>query len=439
MPDGPREIGLDQLDFAEIVRPGDQVMWTQGAGEPIEIVTALLEQRHSIGRFSVLLGASYVDLVRPEHSDVISFRSLGAVGTTRKLVAAGVADILPCHLSEVAMLFETGRLRADVVIVQLAEHPRTGELSFSSVNGYVSSAIKHARVVITEVNDKAPFTTSRFACERDDIDIVIRTSRDLVETPRRAPSTSDTQVADHVLEMIPDGATVQLGIGGIPQAVTEGLAARRDLSIHTGVIGDNVVDLIESGAVTNATKPFDQGITVTGGLIGTKRLFDFAHDNPALAVEPVSYTHSQRVLTQLPQLVAINSALEVDLSGQVGSEVAGSTYVGTIGGQLDFVRGGLASPGGRSIIALGSRTSSGRSRIVANLSSGVVTVPRADADVVITEWGIAELRGRSLSERVRALIAVAAPESRDDLERQAASAISGKASWSTSQHMVTSS
>ncbi len=421
----PVEVALDALDFPSLVRPGDQVLWTQGAGEPVTIVQSLLEQRHSIGPFSVLLGASYVDLVRPEHADVIQFRALGAVGTARSLVAAGAADVLPCHLSEIAGLLATGALRADVVIVQLAEHPVTGQLSFSSVHGYVGAALRHARVVVAEINERAPFTSTRHPCDAEQIDFVVRTSRDLVEAPGRTPSPVDKGIAEHVLGLIPDGATIQLGIGGIPRAVSAGLTNRRDLSMHTGVIGDEVIDLMESGALTNARKPLDRGVTVTGGLIGTNRLFDFAHHNPALAVEPVSYTHSHAVLTRLPNLISVNSALEVDLTGQVGSEVAGRSYVGTIGGQVDFVRGSLGSDGGRSIIALGSCTSSGHSRVVARLTSGVATVSRADADVVVTEWGVAELRGRTLRERVRAMVAIADPRFREQLEREAAAQVCG--------------
>lgn len=410
---------MASLDFAGIVRPGDHILWTQGAGEPLPLVRRLLEQRHQIGRFSVLLGASYVDLVRPEHADCISFSTLGAVGTTRRMVAAGHADVIPCHLSEAARLLGSADWRTDVVIVQLAQHPQTGDLSYSSVNGYVSAALPRARVVVAEINEHAPWTRSSTPIDAADIDIVVRTARPLIEVAAESPSALDEQIADHVVDLIPDGSTIQLGIGGIPRAVTSRLTQRDNLSMHTGVVGDAVIDLIESGALTNLTKPRDRGITVTGGLIGTRRLFEFCHLNPHVAVEPVGYTHAQAVLASLPNLTAINSALEVDLTGQVGSEVAGARYVGTIGGQADFVRGALAAQGGRSIIALRSTTSQGRSRIVPTLQSGVATISRADADVVITEWGQAQLRGRSLEDRMRAMIRIAHPEAREELARQA--------------------
>jgi acyl-CoA hydrolase len=419
MTDIPIETSLDTLDFASIVRPGDHVLWTQGAGEPVPLVERLLEQRHQIGHFSVLLGASYTDLVRPEHADCIAFTTMGAVGTTRRMVAAGAADVMPCHLSEAARMLRSGQWRTDVVIVQVAQHPQTGRLSYSSVNGYISAALAQARVVVAEVNQDAPWTTSRTPLHATEIDVVVRTARPLVETSTGASTQVDEQIAEHVVDLVSDGSTIQLGIGGVPRAVATRLTEHRRLSMHTGVMGDAVIDLIESGALTNESKTRDRGLTVTGGLVGTRRLFEYCHLNSAVAVEPVEYTHAHEVLSSLPYFTAINSALEVDLTGQVGSEVAGRAYVGTVGGQADFVRGAVSSSGGKSIIALASTTSRGTPRIVPVLKSGVVTISRADADVVVTEWGRAELRGRSLEQRMLAMIRIAHPDARDELRRRA--------------------
>jgi len=413
------DLTVDRVDFTELVRPGDTVLWTQGAGEPLPLIERLLDQRHEIGQFSVLLGSSFAHAVRPEHADCISFTALGAVGTSRAMCAAGVVDLLPCHLSDIPPLIAAGVLRVDVVITQLSQRARTGELSFSTVNGYVGSALPTARVVIAEVNDQAPWTYSRYPIDRQQIDVTVRTSRPLVQSASRPSSATDLRIAERVVDLVPDGSVVQLGIGAIPNAVATGLTRRRDIALHTGVIGDAIVDLIESGAVTNAHKPVDPGVSVTGGLIGTQRLFDFAHENLSLRVDPVTYTHDPELLRQLPRFTAINSALEVDLTGQVGAEVAGDAYVGIIGGQVDFARGALSADGGRSIIALPARTASSRSRIVARIESGVVTTARSDADLVVTEYGTAELRGRSIPDRVRRLIAIAHPDDREPLERQA--------------------
>ncbi|MEV7007325.1 acetyl-CoA hydrolase/transferase C-terminal domain-containing protein [Streptosporangium sp. NPDC051022] len=415
----PRTVALADLDFTRLVRPGDTVLWTQGVGEPLPLVERLLARRHDIGGFSVLYGgAGYADVVRPEHADVISFLTPGAVGGNRVLCAAGAADILPSHLSDIPKLITAGVLRVDVVIAQLSEDER-GTLSFGPAGGYVDTAIRSARTVVAEINDQAPWTHSRHPVDAGRLDVVVRTSRPLVEVTSRAPSATDTAIAENVVDLVADGATVQIGIGAVPNAVAGLLAGRRDLGLHSGVIGDAVVDLISSGAVTNALKPIDRGVSVTGGLIGTRRLFDFAHGNDRVRVEPVTHTHDPDVLRRLPRFTAINSALEVDLTGQVAAEVAGSSYVGTIGGQVDFVRGAFASEGGRSIIALPSRTASGRARIVSRIVSGVVTTARADADVIVTEYGVAELRGRSIAERTRRMIAIAHPDDRESLGEQA--------------------
>jgi acyl-CoA hydrolase len=215
--------------------------------------------------------------------------------------------------------------------------------------------------------------------------------------------------------LIADGSTLQFGVGKIPDAILSSLSHARDLGIHSGLINDAVVDLIECGAVTNRGKGLDPGVTVTNQLIGTQRLYRFAHQNKAIAVRPASYTHNQLVLSRINRLVAINSALQVALDGSVNSETLDGVAVGAIGGQLDFVRGANASPGGRAIIALPATASDGTSRIVARVET--VTTPRADVDAIVTEWGVAELRGCGLSERARRMIAIAAPEHRDELER----------------------
>lgn len=418
-------MALADLDLTRIVRPGDTVLWTQGVGEPVPVIERLLAQRHDIGGFSVLYGgAGYADVVRPEHADVISFRTLGAVGSNRVLCSAGVADILPCHLSDLPRLIDTGVLTVDVVIAQLARDAR-GDYSAGAASGYVATAARHARTVLAEVNDQAPWTHSVHPFDPRLVDVVVPTSRPLVEVPARPPTPLDDVIAGHVADLVDDGATVQLGIGGIPGAVARLLTGKRDLGVHSGVLGDAVIDLIASGAVTNARKPVDRGVSVTGALVGTRRLFDFADHNPLLRVEPVSHTHDPGVLSRLPRFTAINSALEVDLTGQVAAEVAGSAYVGTIGGQGDFVRGALCSAGGRSIIALPSRTAKGRARIVARIESGVVTTARADADLVVTEYGVARLRGRSIGERVRAMIDIAHPDDREELSRLAVERVAG--------------
>ena len=251
----------------------------------------------------------------------------------------------------------------------------------------------------------------------DDIDFLVESDRPLVELPPAAITDLDRTISGFAQAYIPDRATLQVGIGSVPEAVMSDLRSRRDLGIHSGMLGDSVVDLVEAGAISNAYKEVDPGISVTGALIGTRRLFDFCHRNKSVRMHPLSHTHNFAVLSQLSRFVSLNSAVEVDLTGQVNAESAGGQYVGAVGGQVDYVRAAAASPGGHSIIALPSTAQNGAvSRIVARLS-GPVTTARSDVDVIITEFGAANLQGKTLSQRTRTLIEIAHPAHRESLDR----------------------
>jgi acyl-CoA hydrolase len=400
-------------------------MWTQGAGEPLGLISTLLEQRHRIGPFNVFVGAGYADTLRLEHTDLVTIYGMGAVGSNRAICKAGKMRIVPCHLSDLPRLLSNGTLKVDVVLMQVSAEDDTGTHSVGGVNGYVQYALSRARIAVAEINEKAPWTPSSDRIDLSRFDLTVRTNRALVEVTDQLPSATDLAIGANISGFVDDGAILQVGIGSVPRALLAQLGDRRHLGLHSGVVGDALVELTKRGVLDNSTKTEHMGKSVVGALIGTQHLYDFAHRNEHILVEPVSKTHDHGVLRRLRKLVAINSAIEVDLTGQVGSEVAGNSYVGTIGGQVDFVRGALAAPGGRSIIGMASRTGKGTARVVPRLASGVVTVPRSDADVVVTEFGIAELRGRSIAQRVQAMIAIAHPEDRDALARSARDVIAG--------------
>lgn len=414
-----------EIDFTKLIKAGDTVIWTQGAGEPLTLVEKLLAQRHSIGRFNIFLGASYSGLVRPEHADSITFIGLGGVGHNRTLCKAGLMQIIPCHLSELSRLLTDGSIPIDVVFMQLSSANEAGRMSLGAVNGYVQAAIMRARVVVGEVNTCAPWTHSREPLDHDRFDFLVDTSRPLIEVSEKAPSHTDRTIANNIAQLIEDESVLQIGIGTIPNAVLSALAGHKNLGLHTGVVGDGIIDLIEAGVINNSKKPIDSGQSVTGGLVGTKRIYDFANRNSQITIEPVTYTHNSHVLSQLDRFVAVNSAIEVDVTGQVGAEIAGQHYVGTIGGQIDFARGAQNAARGRSIIGLPARTDSGKSKIVSKMRSGVVTTPRADADFVVTEYGTAALRGKSIAERVRQMIAIAHEDDREALYREARESVIG--------------
>ncbi|MGH3358330.1 MAG: acetyl-CoA hydrolase/transferase family protein, partial [Nocardioidaceae bacterium] len=243
-------------------------------------------------------------------------------------------------------------------------------------------------------------------------------SRPLPELARPGVGSVEAAIAEHAAGLVTDRSVLQLGIGKVPEAVAARLGGHRDLGIHSGFLGEWAMELVESGAVTNAYKPIDRGVTVGGTLMGSRRLYRWAHDNAALAMRDVRHTHAADVLARFDTFVSVNGAIEVDLSGQVNAEVIGDRYVGAVGGQVDYVRAGAAAPRGWSVIALPAATArSGRSRIVPRLASAVVTTARSDVDVVVTEYGAAHLRGQPLAERARRMIAIAAPAFRDELSR----------------------
>ncbi len=402
------------LDLREFVHPGDVVVWGQACAEPVTLVEQVLAQRAALGGITCFVGIPAADTVRPEHADHIRFVSYCGTGTNRALAAAGVLDIYPGHYSSLPGLLTHGALAADVVLVQCSPPDENGHYSLGIADDYYSAAIDSARVVIAECNDQVPFTYGQRVLTDEDLTVIIRTSRAPAEHALAAADDTARRIADTVADLVDNGSTLQFGIGAIPDAVLTALTGKRDLGIHSGLLSDSAVGLIEAGAVTNSRKTSDRGVSIGGLLLGTRRLFDFADRNPAIGLRSTAYTHDPRVLAGQYTLVAINSAIEVDLTGQCNTEVAGGRYVGAVGGGVDFLRGAARSAGGVPIVALPS-TAGSRSRIVAALS-GPVGTSRADAGVYVTEFGIADLRGRTLSERQAAMLAIAHPDHRKALE-----------------------
>ena len=417
-----KELDLQSLDFAGIVRPGDSVTWSQATAEPVPLTRALMAQRHAIGDFKVFLGMNNSDTLKSEHADCIAFSSYCGTGGNRALAKAGKLDILPCHYSQLPQLIQSGMLKIDVLILQLAPADQTGAYSLGIAHEFLIQALDTARVVIAEVNDQAPWTYGERPVRDADLDYIVRTSRPPLELFQPTPGEVELAIARHVAGLIEDGATLQFGLGAMPEAILAALGDRRDLGIHSGTIGDGIVDLTRSGVITNARKSIDRGVTVAGIMMGSRRLYDLAHRNPAIQFRSTNYVHHAEVLARIDRFVALNTAIEVDLTGQVNAEVAGGLYIGAVGGALDFLRGAARSRGGVPVVALPSTAGDGAkrsSRIAARLS-GPVSTPRSDAGVIATEYGIADLRGQVLSERRRRMIAIAHPDFRAALERESA-------------------
>lgn len=408
-PDGP--------DLAPYVRPGDTIFWGQGTGEPLTLSTALVDQAAALGPLSVFVGACFAETIRPEHAEHLTIGSYGTLGTTRALAATGALELYPIHISRIGRSILSGEIPCDVAMVQLSPPGPNGEHSLGPINDYMRAAIVKARVVIAEVNAQLPWTYGRTLPDLGAIALKIDTDRRPAELAARSPSSIETRIAGNVAKVVPDGATLQVGIGGTIDALLQCLTDRRDLGIHSGTIGDSVLDLIEAGVITNARKPIDRGVTVTGSLFGTLRLMRAAGGNPRFRVEPFEYTHAAEVLARIPNLVAINSAIEVDITGQVNAEFANGRYVGAVGGQVDFMHAANRAERGCSIIALPSSVGGRVSRILGNVET--VTCARSDVDYIVTEHGVANLRGQPMRQRMRRMIAIADPAFRAELEREA--------------------
>ena len=407
------------LDLRPYVRPGDRIVWGQACGEPTTLVEALIAQAESIGRLSAFAATSFSGLLSAEAAARISLSSMGAIGALRTVAAAGRLGIVPCHVSQVGPMIAAGLIGCDVAFVQVSPSDSHGNHSFGLINDFVQAAVAKARVIIAEVNERVPFTLGDAVLPAGRIDCAVHVARTPVEVPQAQVGETDRSIAKIAAGYIEDGAVLQVGIGAVPDAILRLLGDRRDLGVHSGMLGDGLVDLVEAGVITNARKPIDVGVSITGALIGTRRLYEFAHRNPKIGMRNSTYTHSEATLSRLERLVTINSAVEVDLTGQVNAEQSGSQYIGGTGGQVDYVRAGSRASRGRSLIALPATAKGGKvSRITAALS-GPVTTARSDVDVIVTEFGSAELKGQTLAERARRLIAIAHPDFQQELDQAA--------------------
>ena len=406
------------LDLDQYLKRGDRIVFGQACGEPTSLIEALIAQGADIGGLSAFIATSFSGIFTPETSASFTLNSMGAIGALRSMSKAHQLGIIPCHVGQVAPLIEQSLIGCDVAMVQVSPADADGNHSFGLISDYVQAAVAKARVVIAEINSQVPFTCGELI-PASRINVAVHVDRPPVQVAAGAISATDEAIARHCAEFIGDGAVIQTGVGAVPDAILRLLHDRKDLGVHSGMLGDGLVDLVQAGVLTNARKEIDAGVSINGALIGTKRLYDFAHNNALVRMLRTDYTHDSGVLAQLSRLVTINSAMEVDLGGQANAEQSGDAYMGGTGGQVDFVRAGMRSRGGHSIIALPSTAKGGTiSKIVASLS-GPVTTARSEVDIIVTEFGAAQLRGVSLAQRAKRLVAIAHPDFREELDRTA--------------------
>lgn len=379
------------VDLRSVVRPGDALMWGQACAEPQTLVEALVSQRASLGGVGCFLGSSYSGIVKPEHADHLALASYCGIGTNRALAEANVLDILPVPYSQLGPLIREGRIRCDVLLLQVSPPNARGEYSLGLAADYLVPALDVCRAIVAEVNDQVPWTHTQRLLTKDDFDLMAETSRRPAAPAARPPGELDLAIARNAIPFVPAGAVLEFGIGALPDALCAQLGRHEGLRVHSGTVGDGVIELMRRGVVSRVDCAL---------LIGSPALFAFAHENERVRLHSSEYTHDARVLARQARFVAVNSAVEVDLTGQVNGELAEASYLGAVGGALDFVRAANVSTGGASILLLPAK------RIVERVT-GPVSVPRSEAGIVVTERGAADLRGCSLKKRQRLLQAIA--------------------------------
>ncbi len=402
------------------VASGARIWIQSGCGTPSVLVDALVARAPELRHVEIIhmktLGAA--DYTRPEYEGRFRHRGLFLGENVRAAVCDGRADYTPIFLSEIESLFETGALPLDVVLMQVSPPDAHGFMTLGTTVDCTQTARRCAPVVIAEVNRQMPRTHGDTAVHIAGISSVVETDRPLLELDAEPATEVHMRVACNVARLIPDGATLQTGIGGISDAVLHCLGDKRDLGIHTEMVSDGVIDLMESGVINGARKTLHRGKAVASFALGARRLFDYIHQNPAFEFRLVSYTNDPFVVARNDRMVAINGAIQVDLTGQVCADSLGTRPYSGFGGQVDFIRGAARSTGGVPIIALPATARGGSiSRIVPMLEPGAgVVTSRADVHYVVTEHGIAYLHGKTLRERAEALIAIADPRFRSELE-----------------------
>jgi len=405
------------------VRPGNRVFVGTGCAEPQELVHALAERAGALVDIEVvhLLTLGSAPYATEELAERFSVNSFFIAANVREIIQKGLGDYTPIFLSDIPRLFSSGQLPLDVALVQVTPPDERGMCSLGISVDIVKSAAENASLVIAQVNPQMPRTAGDSSLSVYDIDFLVPSDAPLIDLELPTPDEVTRRIGEYVAALVEDGSTMELGIGRIPQAVLEFLKDKRDLGIHTEMLVDGVVDLVESGVITGAHKTLDRGKIVASFCTGTRKLYDYIDGNLAFAFHPTEYVNDPFIIAQQHKMVAINVALEVDLTGQVCADSLGTRFYSGIGGHVDFNRGAARSPGGKAIIAMPSTARDGGvSRIVARLSGGAgVVSTRGDVYYVVTEYGVAYLHGKNVQERALALVNIAHPDFRAQLLREA--------------------
>ncbi len=404
------------------IKSGDRVVVGHACGEPQTLIEALVARSSEFKDVEIvhMVAMGPAKYAQPGQEKSFRHNALFVGGSTRKAVEEKRADFTPCFFSEIPRLFKNNILPVDVALIQVTPPDEQGFCSYGVSADYTKTAAECAKIVIAQVNNCLP-RTGGASIHLDAIHFIVEQDEALIEL--KPPKIGDVEkaIGENVAGLIPDGATLQLGIGAIPDAVLLFLTDKKDLGIHSEMFSDGVVVLAEAGVITNRKKTINPGKFMAAFLMGTKKLYDFVNQNPDVELQSVDYINDPYIIGQHENMISINSALQVNLMGEVNAEMIGSKQFSAVGGQVDFIRGANRSLQGKSIIALPSTAAGGKiSRITCELDRGAaVTTSRNDVHYVVTEYGLADLRGKSLRERAKALIAISHPDFRDSLAAEA--------------------
>lgn len=406
----------------KVVKSGDNIYIHTAAAAPQVLIDALVERAPELKHVKIyhLHTESTAPYVLPQYKGIFETNALFIGANVRKAVWDGRANFIPCFLSEVPALFRKMIIPINVCLISVSKPDKHGFCSLGPSIDATRAAMQMATTVIAQVNEYIPRTHGDGIVHVKDIDFLVEGNIPLHETILPEPNDVETAIGTHIADMIEDGSTLQMGIGSIPNAVLYRLNNHKDLGIHTEMFSDGVIPLVESGVINNSKKKVHPGKIISGFVVGSRKIYDFVDDNPQVNMLDIAYVNDISVIRKNPKAVSINSAIEVDLTGQVCADSIGTKFFSGVGGQMDFIRGASLSPGGKPIIALASTTTRGDSKIVTTLKlgAGVVTT-RAHVHYVVTEYGVAHLYGKNIRERIRAMINIAHPDHREQLAEEA--------------------
>lgn len=412
-------VTLDEA--ADKIKSGDRVVAGHACGSPEPILEAIVDRADRLRDVEIvhMVSMGRGRYCQADFSDAFRHNSLFAGKTSRDAIHSGRGDYTPCFFSEIPGLFKNNILPVDVALVTVSEPDRLGNFSLGISVDYTLDAAKSARLVIAEVTPNMPRINGNSFLNIDDIDCLVPSERQLIELPPPAIGDTEKAIGAHVAKLIQDGDCLQLGIGAIPDAVLTFLGEKKDLGIHSEMISDGVIELVDKGVINGKRKCLHPSKIIITFAMGSDRFYRWLDNNSMVEMHPVDYVNDPFVIAQNENMVSINSAISVDLMGQVSADAMGAFQFSGVGGQVDFVRGVRRSKNGRSIITLPATAKGGTvSRIAVTLQNGqAVTTSRNDVDHIVTEFGVASLRGKTLRERAKSLIAIAAPQFREDLEK----------------------